>query len=577
MTGTWRALVNQPTFNASTMLLLTDGSVMCQNEGASDWWKLTPDQYGSYVNGTWLSLANGPNSPEYYASAVLKDGRVFVAGGEYNSGARADLLAAEIYDPVTNSWSILPNPPGWTEIGDAPCCVLPDGRVLLGSIMNTNTALYDPTSNTWTPAANKDDSSSEETWTLIYDNTILVAECNNHPRAEKYLIESNRWVSAGSTPIGSDLVQSSTASSNEIGPAILTSDGSVFAIGASGHTAIYSPGVSSTQPGSWTAGPDFPNDSDGRLMQAFDAPACLLPNGKVFCVAGPPLSSGWAGPPSSFFEFDGAALNLIPNPATYNTVSYEFRTLLLPTGQVLLSNGTRNVQMYTPDGMPDPSWLPQITGSPANVRPGHTYTLHGRQLNGLSQAVSYGDDASMATNYPLVRIRNIANNKVAYCRTHDHSTMGLQTGTVIHSTQFTVPSGIDFGPSELCVIANGISSACVSVLVNFKTWKELKWEIKENFKREIDVVYKPVSEVKDKGEVEGGVKIAVEGDPWRRLALEYPDLVRILSSLADRSDKIEKEKSEKASHFISSDERPTLGDEALRKSKGRKKETQEEH
>ena len=94
MTGTWQALAHQPTFGASTMLLLTDGTVMCQNEGASDWWKLTPDQYGSYINGTWSSIANGPNAPEYYASAVLKDGRVFVAGGEYNNGDHVNLLAA---------------------------------------------------------------------------------------------------------------------------------------------------------------------------------------------------------------------------------------------------------------------------------------------------------------------------------------------------------------------------------------------------------------------------------------------------------------------------------------------------
>jgi hypothetical protein len=33
------------------------------------------------------------------------------------------------------------------------------------------------------------------------------------------------------------------------------------------------------------------------------------------------------------------------------------------------------------------------------------------------------------------------------------------------------------------VIANGISSDCVSVAVTYKIWKELKWEIKE--KREI--------------------------------------------------------------------------------------------
>ena len=371
-------------------------------------------------------------------------------------------MLPEIYDPLSNSWSTISTPSGWSNIGDAPCCVLPDGRVLLGSMNDTKTAIYDPISNIWTAAANKDDSSSEETWTLLYDNTILVAECSNHPKAEKYLIESNKWVSAGSTPAGSDLAQSSSASSNEIGPAILMSDGRLFAIGASGHTAIYSPPVSSTQPGSWIRGPDFPADSNGNLMQAFDAPACLLPNGKVLCVVGPPLSSGWAGPPSSFFEFDGTILNPISNPSTYNTRTYEFRMLLLPTGQVLLSNGSLDIQVYTPDGMPDPSLLPQITGSPSSVRPGQRYTLHGRQINGVSQAVSYGDDASMATNYPIVRIRNIASNKVVYCRTHNHSTMGLQTGTVIHSTEFTVPHVIDFGPSELCVIANGISSACVS-------------------------------------------------------------------------------------------------------------------
>ena len=174
----------------------------------------------------------------------MKDGRVFVAGGEYNNGDHVNLLAPEVYDPLSNSWSTISTPSGWSNIGDAPCCVLPDGRVLLGSMNDTKTAIYDPISNIWTAAANKDDSSSEETWTLLYDNTILVAECSNHPKAEKYLIESNKWVSAGSTPAGSDLAQSSSASSNEIGPAILMSDGRLFAIGASGHTAIYSPPVS---------------------------------------------------------------------------------------------------------------------------------------------------------------------------------------------------------------------------------------------------------------------------------------------------------------------------------------------
>src|ERR1051326_6937453 len=82
MPGTWGPLAHQPTFNAGTMLLLTDGTVMCQNSNTVQWFKLTPDSSGSYVNGTWTQLANCPNPRLYFASAVLRDGRVFVAGGE---------------------------------------------------------------------------------------------------------------------------------------------------------------------------------------------------------------------------------------------------------------------------------------------------------------------------------------------------------------------------------------------------------------------------------------------------------------------------------------------------------------
>jgi hypothetical protein len=91
MAGTWADLggANGPA-NAGTMLLLTDGSVLCHDEpntvqppvsGSNRWYKLTPDANGSYENGSWARLADGPNSPLYFACSVLADGRVFVAGG----------------------------------------------------------------------------------------------------------------------------------------------------------------------------------------------------------------------------------------------------------------------------------------------------------------------------------------------------------------------------------------------------------------------------------------------------------------------------------------------------------------
>jgi Kelch motif len=160
MPGTWTPLTHQPTFSANAMILLTDGTVMCQELATANWWKLSPDAFGSYVNGTWSSIAVGPNGPTYYASAVLRDGRVFVAGGEDNFGDNGvDLAAAEIYDPVANSWTTIPipsSPSNWTVIGDAPCCMLPDGTVLLGSINDQRTALYDPVTNTWSAGPNKD-------------------------------------------------------------------------------------------------------------------------------------------------------------------------------------------------------------------------------------------------------------------------------------------------------------------------------------------------------------------------------------------------------------------------------------
>jgi len=70
-----------------------------------------------------------------------------------------------------------------------------------------------------------------------------------------------------------------------------------------------------------------------------------------------------------------------------------------------------------------------------------------------------------ATNYPLVRITNNSTHHVFYARTHDHSTMGVATGTATVSTNFDVPGLIETGASTLQVVANGIPSAAVAITV----------------------------------------------------------------------------------------------------------------
>src|SRR5215475_13833642 len=69
---------------ADITLQMTDGTVLGHSESnQSNWYKLIPDNTGSYVNGTWVKLAALPSgySPYATASAVLADVRLIIQGG----------------------------------------------------------------------------------------------------------------------------------------------------------------------------------------------------------------------------------------------------------------------------------------------------------------------------------------------------------------------------------------------------------------------------------------------------------------------------------------------------------------
>jgi hypothetical protein len=458
----WQPMQHQPIFSASTALLLTDGTVMVHVTGLQAWWRLTPDINGSYLAGTWSRLASMPPgySPLYYASAVLPDGRVIIEGGEYNLGQAAWTNLGAIYDPITKKWKSVAPPSGWANIGDAQSVILRNGQFMLANCCSTQAALLDPTTLTWTATGTgKADGNDEEGWTLLVDGTVLTVDANNPgdlTHSERYSARLGRWRSAGSTIVKLADINSDGSGSHEVGPAVLRPDGTVFATGATGHNSIYHPG----NPGTWVPGPDFPNI--GGQLDIADGPAELLPNGNVLCAASPSVFSI----PVHFFEFDGTNLIQVSDPPNApNDSSFYGRMLMLPTGQVMFTDGSADVEIYTASGSADRAWAPTIVSAPATVSPGGSYVISGKQFNGLSQAGGYGDDAQAATNYPLVRITNQATGHVFYARTHDHSTMGVATGKHKVSTNFDVPVGVELGASSLEVVANGIASDPVAVTV----------------------------------------------------------------------------------------------------------------
>ncbi len=473
--ASWGPLNTQPSFSADTMLLLTDGTVMVHELNTPNWHRLTPDSSGSYVNGSWSSLASLPdnsgiptanggptNAPLYFASAVLGDGTVFVAGGEYNKGiANSDILTAQIYDPLSDTWTAIATPDGWTGIGDAVSCVLADGRLLLGSFESSETALLDPNTLIWQAGGAKTDSCSEETFTLLPNGNVLTVECSNAPHAEQYIPGSNTWVDAGST--GETLPQACTGFVAEIGPAFLLPDGRVFAVGATGATALYTPDPDPTKAGTWANGPTL-TDSSNNTSFPMDVPGVLLPNGKVLVVGAPGPPCDYPSP-TTVFLYDPAT-NMAPvvtGPSNADGSPFGARMLLLPNGQVMYSASRKDIEVYTPDAGGQASWKPVITNFPDTLILDHTYQISGTQFNGLSQACSYGDDAQMATNYPIAQLQSGGN--IYYLRTSNHSTMGVATGAAIVSTNIHVPTNVPTGAASLVVLANGIASDPVSVTV----------------------------------------------------------------------------------------------------------------
>jgi hypothetical protein len=446
----WQALTNQPSVNASTLYLLMDGRVLMNEYQSTNWWVLTPDANGSYLNGTWSAVHDSHDDRLYYASGVLADGRVLVAGGEYSNSGGSN--KAEIYNPVTDHWKAIGPPSGWTGISDAPSTVLADGRFLLGNINDQRTAIYDPVAGAWSAAGSIIHSrSSEETWMLLPDGTVCSPDCFDNPGSELYDTANDQWVDLGNIPVG--LVDPGF----EIGPGMVLPDGRAFIVGAEPHSALYTPAGTPGAVGTWAAGPDTPKFG-GSYLVAADAPAAMCPNGHVLCA----LAHYWT-PPVRFFEFDGTAFNRVTDPGNNGGTPYDGRMLPLPTGEVLYVNVS--VYLYTPDGGPDPSWKPTISSVSTDLLPGTDYVLTGTQLNGLSTANSYGDECNVATNYPLVRLTFPATGHVAYMRAHDPSTMAVATGTTPVSTHFQVPVSVEKGPAKLEVVANGIASDPVDVVV----------------------------------------------------------------------------------------------------------------
>jgi hypothetical protein len=470
---------------AGTMFLLTDGTVMVQEcmsiFGATwathRWWRLTPDARGDYANGTWSARASSIVARRYFGSAVLADGRVIVCGGEYSDASGTQnqdwTNSCEIYDPVADSWSLLPTPTDsggavWSEVGDPACTLLPDGTLLIGAPNDANIAKFDPVTMSWTAMSGYPiRTSDEDSWVLMPDGTVVAPSCNAPPQTCMYTISTDQWTLGNALP--TSII---SAAGSEVGPGLLRYDGSAFFIGGNQNTATYSAAANPR----WANGPSLPAQN-GQNIGVMDGPAVLLVNGNILVGAAPVDNQGSYLSPCFYFEFDGTTFNRTSDPPSANCPTYVTRLLLLPNGDTLYCREDDSAfWIYRPNAaVPDARTRPVIQSVPNPIGPGSTIQVSGLQFNGLSQAVAYGDDAQAATNYPLLRITNSGSGNVRYCRTFNHATvddagntvtsMGVATGGQVITTSVAIPADLEQGDSRVEVVANGIPSESVAVKV----------------------------------------------------------------------------------------------------------------
>jgi len=475
-TGTWSALTNLPPHsNYGVCLLMTDGTVICKNHTGGGygrgWDRLTPDIHGSYMNGTWDTIAPMHLDRLFFSTQILPDGRVYAAGGEYGSGD----TAGEVYDPATNSWTMCgptPDVPNKWNIYDGNSEILYDGTVLegpqIGADPSFDCLIYNPVTNLYTIAPTAFYNHDEAEWLKLPDSSVLFVGIAT-PYSNRYIPKYNKWVHDDTTP---GMLYDQYG--EEAGCALMLPNGKAVFFGATPYNCIYTPS-GDTNPGTWVSADSFPKIQGGYVGQP-DASGAMMVNGHILLAVSPigVSSDSEFLAPAYFVEYNynsntfTQVKSVIPGQggdSIHNIACYQTQMLDLPDGNVLVSISqtgglTKQYYIYTPGSGPIPQGKPVIN----NIIPNgcFDYKITGKLFNGLSEGAAYGDDWQMSTNWPLVRLTDGSGN-VYYAKTSNWNRVGaVRTDSLEDTAYFALPS-MPGGTYSVQVVVNGFASSPATI------------------------------------------------------------------------------------------------------------------
>src|SRR5713101_3143502 len=178
--GTWAPKANLAEARAnSSAALLADGRILITGGDGASGPLATVEFFNTDGSVSPAAPMNAARSK--HISVVLSDGRVLVAGGIVPGGGVTN--AAEIYDPIANTWTSLAG--GMIEArSGATAALLQDQRVFIAggdsaSVVSSTVEIFDPNTGTFSFAGTLSSPRTQQAMALLADGRVLMIGGSN--------------------------------------------------------------------------------------------------------------------------------------------------------------------------------------------------------------------------------------------------------------------------------------------------------------------------------------------------------------------------------------------------------------